>query len=172
MEKEQKRKWSFCEAASRRQLSKLQLKIAVSSGWSGSLWMVNVGWYLLVFFNMQFFFIADLGAIYALSSHIIKAKMVTMFICFYLQCAGYLLNGNWYNNSSWLLTKLLPHLRFCTWKEMEVRNFLISYWEEICGMRVLPVLQLVWGAWWGAGIVLNCIYFSLPKYILIGNKLN
>lgn len=74
-----------------------------------------------MFFLICNFFIVDFGAIYALSSHLIKARMVIVYICFYLQCTSYLLNANGCNNSMFLAVDkvVITSEVFCTWKETE-----------------------------------------------------
>lgn len=76
--------------------------------------MVNV-------FLIYYFLIVDFVTIYALSSHLIKARMVIVYVCFYLQCSSYLLNANWSDNSMFLAVDkaVITSEVLCTWKEME-----------------------------------------------------
>lgn len=99
--------------------------------------MVNV-------FLIYCFLIVDFFTIYALSSHLIKAKMVIVYfsfifsvlVIFWMQTG---LITPWF----WLLTKLLSHLRCSVrgrrWRKREP-SWSDFYWEQmICGKRALPV---------------------------------
>lgn len=62
-----------------------------------------------------------MDAICALSSLLIKARMVIARICFYLQCTSYLLNANWCNISIFLPVDkaVITSEEFSAWKDME-----------------------------------------------------
>lgn len=75
------------------------------------------------------FLIVEFGAIYALRSHLVKARMVTMCICFYLQCTHYLLDANWCNNSTfWAVDRtVITSEVFGMWKEMEKMGTFLTF---------------------------------------------
>lgn len=88
-----------------KKLSKLQLKIAISYGWNGSLYMVNV-------FLIYYFLIVDFVTIYALSSHLITAGIVIMYFAFIFSALViFWMQAGLITPCFWLLTKLLSHLR-------------------------------------------------------------
>lgn len=83
----------------------------------------------MFFFLNYSFFLVGFGPIYALRSHLIKARMVIIYICFYLQCTSYLLNANWCNNSMFLAVDKAATTSemYCMWKEMEKMGIFLTF---------------------------------------------